>query len=186
MGAHGVEQRERPAARADHQAQVPVELGHVPGHAAVILGVDLLAGQLERRRLPRQSGLLVANAELVEQRLLAGAGLVLHVHVGVESDEFTVLGLAERVDLGQRHVVLKEQTGEPGHDRREPVQGAAADPKRGDQLLGLPVGEGPDVEKCRRATWSGCSSATCSMSIPPMSENSITGRLRIPSQTTPA
>ena len=46
--------------------------------------------------------------------------------------------------------------------------------------------KGRMVEKCPRATWSGCSSATCSMSIPPMSEKSITGRLRIPSQTTPA
>ena len=42
------------------------------------------------------------------------------------------------------------------------------------------------VEKWPRATWSGCCSATSSMSIPPMSENSITGRLRSPSHTTPA
>ena len=41
-------------------------------------------------------------------------------------------------------------------------------------------------EKWPRPTWSGCSSATCSMSMPPMSEKSITGCLRIPSQTTPA
>ena len=45
---------------------------------------------------------------------------------------------------------------------------------------------GVRVEKWPRATWSGCSEATCSMSMPPMSENSITGRLRMPSQTTPA
>ena len=41
-------------------------------------------------------------------------------------------------------------------------------------------------ERWPRPTWSGCCSATSSMSIPPMSLNSITGRLRMPSQTTPA
>ena len=45
---------------------------------------------------------------------------------------------------------------------------------------------GWSVEKCRRPTLSGCSSATCSMSIPPTGEKIITGRLRSPSQTTPA
>ena len=42
------------------------------------------------------------------------------------------------------------------------------------------------VEKWRRPTLSGCSSATCSMSMPPTGEKIITGRLRRPSQTTPA
>ena len=37
-----------------------------------------------------------------------------------------------------------------------------------------------------RPTWSGCSEATCSMSIPPMSLNSIIGRLARPSQSTAA
>ena len=46
--------------------------------------------------------------------------------------------------------------------------------------------KGSIVEKWPRPTCSGCCSATSSMSIPPMSENSITGCLRIPSQTTPA
>ena len=34
------------------------------------------------------------------------------------------------------------------------------------------------LEKCRRPTLSGCSSATCSMSMPPMAEKMITGCLR--------
>ena len=45
---------------------------------------------------------------------------------------------------------------------------------------------GCSVEKWRRPTLSGCSSATCSMSMPPTGEKIITGRLRRPSQTTPA
>ena len=185
--ADRVEQRQRAAAGADHEPEVAVELGHVAGDAAVILGVDLLAGELERRRLARLAGLLVADAELVQQRLLARAGLVLHVHVRVERDERAVLELAERVDLGERHVVLEEQPREPREDRRQAVERRAGDPERCDQLLGLPVRERPQRSRSgARATWSGCCSATSSMSIPPMSENSITGRLRIPSQTTPA
>ncbi len=35
-----------------------------------------------------------------------------------------------------------------------------------------------------RPTWSGWVSATSSMSIPPMSLNSISGRFAVPSQTT--
>ena len=35
-----------------------------------------------------------------------------------------------------------------------------------------------------RPTWSGWSSATSSMSMPPMSLNSISGCLAVPSQTT--
>ena len=80
----------------------------------------------------------------MQKGLLAGPGLVLHVHVGVERDERAVLELAQRVDLGQRHVVLEEQAGEPGHDRGQAIQRAPGDADRGDQLLGLPVGEGPD------------------------------------------
>ncbi len=45
---------------------------------------------------------------------------------------------------------------------------------------------GSRFEKWPRPTWSGCSSATCSMSIPPMSLNSISGFLAVPSQTMPA
>ena len=43
---------------------------------------------------------------------------------------------------------------------------------------------GRRLEKCPRPTWSGWVSATSSMSMPPMSENSIIGCLRVPSQTT--
>ena len=46
--------------------------------------------------------------------------------------------------------------------------------------------KGRMLEKCRRPTLSGCSSATCSMSMPPTGEKIITGCLRVPSQTTPA
>ena len=45
---------------------------------------------------------------------------------------------------------------------------------------------GSRLERWPRPTWSGWRSATSSMSIPPMSLNSIIGRLRVPSQTTPA
>ena len=128
VGADGVEQRQRAAAGADHQSEVAVELGHVAGHAAVVLGIDLLARELERRRLAGLAGLLVADAELVQERLLPRAGLVLHVHVGVEGDKRAVLELAERVDLGQRHVVLQEQPRQPGDDRRQPVERRARDP----------------------------------------------------------
>ena len=91
VGADRVEQRQRAAAGADHQPEVAVELGHVARDAAVVLGVDLLAGELERRRLARLARLLVADAELVQQLLLARPRLVLHVHVGVERDERAVL-----------------------------------------------------------------------------------------------
>jgi hypothetical protein len=75
----------------------------------VIHGVDLLAGQLELGRLARLARLLVAHAELLQERLLARTRLVLHVHVGVERHEGAVLELAERVDLRKRHVVVDEQ-----------------------------------------------------------------------------
>ena len=112
--AHGVEQRQRAAAGADHEAEVAVELGHVAGHAAVVLGVHLLAGELERRRLARLPGLLLAHAELLQQALVAPARLVLHVHVRVERDEGAVRETPERVDLGEHHVVLHEQRAPAG------------------------------------------------------------------------
>ena len=186
MGADGVEQRQRAAAGPDHEPEVAVELGHVAGHAAVVLLVDGLAGELERRRLARLARLLVADPELLEQRLLARAGLVLHVHVRVDGDERAVRELGERVDLGQRHVVVGEQPREAGEDRRQARQRAARDADGGDHLLGLVVENGRRVEKWARPTWSGWVSATSSMSIPPMSEKISTGRLRVPSQVTPA
>ena len=96
MGADGVKQRQRAAAGADHQAEVAVELGHVAGHATVVLGVDLLAGELERSRLARLARFLIADTEFVQQRLLARSGLVLHVHMGVEREERAILELTER------------------------------------------------------------------------------------------
>ena len=94
VGADRVEQRQRAAAGADHEPEVAVELGHVARHAAVVLLVDGLAGELERRRLARLARLLVADAELRQQRLLARARLVLHVHVRVDRDERAVGELA--------------------------------------------------------------------------------------------
>ena len=66
------------------------------------------------------------------------------------------------------------------------VSARAGDAGRGDHLLGAEVGRLDEVREVPRPTWSGCFSATSSMSMPPMSLKSITGRLRIPSQTTPA
>ena len=120
--AHRVEQGEAAAARADHEAEVAVELGHVAGHAAVVHRVDLLAGDLERSGLACLARLLVADAELLQQRLLARARLVLHLHVRVEGDEAAVLELAQRVDLGEGHVVLAEQAREAREDRRRARQ----------------------------------------------------------------
>ena len=149
--AHGVEQRQRAAAGADHEPEVAVELRHVAGDAAVILRVDRLAGQLERGRLARLARLLVADAELAQQRLLARARLVLHVHVRVDGDEAAVLELGERVDLRQHHVVLAEQPREPREDRRQARQRPAGHADRGDHLLGLEVGERPQRREVRRA-----------------------------------
>ena len=53
-------------------------------------------------------------------------------------------------------------------------------------LLGLEVANGQQVGEVAAADVVGVLSATSSMSMPPMSRNSITGCLRMPSQTTPA
>src|SRR5439155_10932122 len=45
--AHGIEECERSAARADHEAEVAVELHHVAGDAAVVGLVHLAPGDLE-------------------------------------------------------------------------------------------------------------------------------------------
>jgi len=140
--AHRVEQRQRAAARADHEAQVAVELGHVAGHAAVVDRVDPLALDLERRGLARLACLVLADAELLEQLLLAATRLVLHLHVRVECNEAAIGQLDQRVDLGQRHVVLHEQPREPGEERRQAVQPRAGDADGGDDLLRLEVGLG--------------------------------------------
>ena len=136
-----------PPPGADHEAEVAVELGHVAGDAAVVLGVDLLAGELEGRRLARLARLLLADAELGEQLLVASARLVLDVHVRVERDERAVGEAPERVDLGEDHVVLDEQPRKARDDRHELVERRAGDAGRGDHLLGLEVAQRQDVRE---------------------------------------
>src|SRR3954451_3754562 len=145
--ANGVEERQRAAAGADDEAEVAVELGDVAGDATVAGGVDRLAGELERGRLARLAGLLVADAQVLQQRLVAPAGLVLHVHVRVERDERAVLQLPERVDLGERHVVLDEEPCQLGDDRDQLVEVRAGDAGGGDDLLGLELAERQDVRE---------------------------------------
>ena len=80
--------------------------------------------------------------ERLDQGLLARHALVLHLHVRVERDERAVLQLRQRVDLGERHVVVEEQPGQASEHRRGALQRPAGDAGRGDDLLGLEVGEG--------------------------------------------
>ncbi len=61
----------------------------------------------------------------------------------------------------------------------EPVTPVAAT-----TCLASKSGIGIRLETWPRPTWSGCVSATSSMSIPPMSLNSISGFFAVPSQTT--
>ena len=56
--------------------------------------------------------------------------------MAVEHQELAVLGLAERVDLGERQVVAQEDLDQRGDDRRQLVQVVAADAGRRDRLLG--------------------------------------------------
>src|SRR5438552_6913364 len=51
VGADGVEQRQRAAPGPDNEPEVAAELGHVARHPPVVLRIDLLARDLERRRL---------------------------------------------------------------------------------------------------------------------------------------
>src|SRR5256885_2191481 len=67
----------RAAPGAEEGAEVAVDPRPVARHAAVVLGVDLLAGDLERGGLARLARLLVAHAQLLEQVLLPGSCLVL-------------------------------------------------------------------------------------------------------------
>src|SRR5439155_838193 len=137
--ADGVEERERAAARADHEPEVAVELAHVAGHAAVIRGVDLRAPQLELGRRAGLARLLLADAELLEELRVLRARVALQVDVAVEDEEAAVMGLPERVDLGEREVVAEEDLDQGGDDRRQAVQVLAADADGGDRLL-RPVG----------------------------------------------
>ena len=76
---------------------------------------------------------------------MAADGLVLHLHVGVEGDEGAVGEAGDRVDLGEGHVVVALQAGEPGEHARGPVELAAGHPAAGDGLLGLEVGDRVEV-----------------------------------------
>ena len=155
MGAHGIEQRQRASAGADHESEVAVELGDVAGHAAVVLGVDGLACKLERRGLARLARLLLADAEVGEQLSVPSPGLVLDVHVGVQSDERAVCEPPQGVDLGEDHVVLDEQLRQAADDRHEPVERRPRDTGGGDHLLGLEVAEGQDVGEVAAADGLG-------------------------------
>jgi hypothetical protein len=67
---------------------------------------------------------------------------VLHLHVRVQRDELAVAQLDQRVDLGQRHVVLHEDARQPGEERDEAVELGSGHAGRGDDLLRLEVGLG--------------------------------------------
>ncbi len=59
-------------------------------------------------------------------------------------------------------------------------------PSEATSSLNLNSCSGWNVEKCARATCSGCCSATSSMSMPPMSLKIATGSLATASKTMPA
>ena len=83
----------------------------------------------------------------MQQRPLARPRLVLHVHVGVERHERPVREPPERVDLGERHVVLDEEPRQPREDRDELVEGRAGHADRRDHLLGLELRERQEVRE---------------------------------------
>ena len=72
--ADGVEERQRAAAGADDQAEVAVELGDVAGHAAVVLASTSSPASSNGVGLARLAGLLVADAEVLEQLPCGGRG----------------------------------------------------------------------------------------------------------------
>ena len=187
LGADRVGQRERAAAGADHEPEVALEAVVLAlDHAAVVGGVDRLDVALELRGLVQLTRLVEVDADLVEQLLVAADRLVLHLHVGVERDERPVGELGQRVDLGEGHVVFALEAGELGQHGGRPVELRAGHPDAATTSLARKSEMGWRFERWPRPTWSGCSSATCSMSIPPMSENSIIGRFARPSQSTAA
>ena len=63
------------------------------------------------------------------------ARVAFHVDVAVEDEEPAVLGLAERVDLGEREIVAEEDLDEGRDDRGQLVEIVARDAGRGDRLL---------------------------------------------------
>ena len=114
-------------------------------HAAVVGGIDRLDVALECRWLIQLSRLIGVDADLAQHRPVAPDRLVLHLHVGVEGDERAVREPGERVDLGQRHVVVPLQAGQPGEHRGRAVQLRARHPAAGHGLLGLEVGDRVEV-----------------------------------------
>src|SRR5439155_1855399 len=114
----GVEDRQRAATGADDEPEVTVELDDAARDAAVVDGVDLRAPNLELRRWAPLACLVRLDAQLVEDGLVTLAVLVLHVEMAIEHDERAVFELAERIDLGKRHIVLLEQSHELRRDAR--------------------------------------------------------------------
>ena len=110
-------------------------------------GVDRLHVALELGRLIELARLVEVDPELAEQLLLAPDRLVLHLHVRVEGDERAVREPRQRVDLGQGHVVVALQPGEPGEHRGRAVELRAGHPAAGDRLLGLEVGDRVQVRE---------------------------------------
>ena len=147
LAADRVGQGQRAAAGADHQPQVALEAVVLAlDHAAVVGGVDRRDVALEGRGLIRLPGVVLGDLQrLAQQLLLAADRLVLHLHVGVEGDEAAVGQLGQGVDLGEGHVVIAEEAGEAGEDRRRAVELGARHPGRGDRLLGLEVGDRQQV-----------------------------------------
>ena len=151
--ADRVEEREGAAARTDDEAQIAVELDDVAGDAAVIGGVHGLAPAISNSvggtRLAR---LFVAGCRAPRGAPCARpAGLGLHVDVTVEHDEAPVLETRQRVDLGEREVVLGGRASASfEHDRRELVEVArAGDTGRADGLLGDARGDGQQRREVR-------------------------------------
>ena len=116
-------------------------------HAAVVGGVDRLDVALELGGLVELARLVEVDADLGQHLLVAADRLVLHLHVGVEGDEGAVGEPRQRVDLGQGHVVVALQPGEPGEHRGRAVELGAGHPAAGDGLLGLEVGDRVQVRE---------------------------------------
>src|SRR5262245_35178381 len=133
--ADRVEERERAAAGADHEAQVAVELLHVAGDAAMVGRIDLGAADLERGGRAGLARLLLADAEVGEQPGVLVAGVALEVDVAVEDEDAAVLGLPDRVDLGEGQVVAQEDLDQAGQDGDELAEIVAADARTANRFL---------------------------------------------------
>ena len=108
MALDGIEDRQAAAAGPDHKTQVAVELDDAASDAARVDGIDAGAAPLEVGRRAALARLVFVDAELGQQLLVPVARLLFHIEVAVERDEGAILGLRERVDLGQRQAVLEE------------------------------------------------------------------------------